>query len=343
MLVPKIAIVGPRRARQGLGPFVARAFKTAGAEVSCFLCSRKSSLKAASSELVVIADVHARGYSNLESMLKTEDLDAVAILSPRQTHQSFLEAALKSRLHTFCEKPLVWGGDKPSAVAVDLVKKFERQNLLLMENSQWPETLRGFLDLHPKAMKSQPRDFTMRLSPASEGLEMIVDSLSHPISLLQAWTSFFEPFEQNCRVERPTFKRYNTAGVMGISVSFQFRRGAIRVSARVDLVRQIEQPRVANYSLNGFMAERLVDMSDYSMFLSDSDRRVALVDPLTLRVARFVSELRLKLGGRPRPALDEKELPQATGAGELGSRMAMLEKLTNTFVDYNSRSDFALD
>jgi hypothetical protein len=212
-----------------------------------------------------------------------------------------------------------------------------------MENSQWPETLRGFKELHPQALESQPRDFTMRLSPASDGLEMLVDSLSHPLSLLQAWTSFFEPLENNCRVERPIFKRYNTPGVMGISVSFQFRRGAIRVSSQVDLVRQIEQPRIASYSLNGFMAERLVDMRDYSMFLSDSNRRVALADPLALRVARFVSELRLKLGGKSFSEPGEKELPQATEAHELGSRMVMLEKLTESFVDYNSRSDFALD
>lgn len=343
MLVPKIAIIGPRRLRQGLGPFVARALKGAGAEISCFLCSKESNVKAASDELTEIADVVARGYFNFGSMLEAEDLHALAILSPKETHQYFLEGALRNRLHVFCEKPLVWGESNPSVDATVLIEEFGRQNLLLMENSQWPETLKGFLELHPEALDCRPREFSMRLSPRSEGLEMIVDSLSHPLSLLQAWTAYFDPAEQDCRVESPTFKRYNLSGVMGISVSFQFVRGSAAVSASVDLVQQVEQPRIASYSLNGFVAERLVDMSDYSMFFSDRGRRIALEDPLTLRAARFARELQLRIESTTVLNDDETELPQATEARELKSRMVMLEELVEAFVDYNSHRKYAVD
>ena len=40
MRPPRVGIIGARRRRQGLGPFVARDLRAAGAEIPCFLATR---------------------------------------------------------------------------------------------------------------------------------------------------------------------------------------------------------------------------------------------------------------------------------------------------------------
>ena len=51
MRKPRVAIVGPRRERQGLGPFVARDLVRAGADIPCFLATSAATRDAARAEL----------------------------------------------------------------------------------------------------------------------------------------------------------------------------------------------------------------------------------------------------------------------------------------------------
>ncbi len=93
----RIAIVGARRVRQGLGPFVARFLTGRGAEVCAYLGTSPASVAAAGDDLARIAGVTAaRGYTELDALLAGESLDALVVLSPTETHGADLDAALEA-------------------------------------------------------------------------------------------------------------------------------------------------------------------------------------------------------------------------------------------------------
>ena len=328
MNVPRVGLIGPRRLRQGLGPFVARELTAAGAVVPAFLCSKPDSVEPADAELRSHG-VGARGFHAVEPFLAESRLDAVAILSPPETHARFLDAAAGAGLHALCEKPLVWGGPSPTAAARACVASFERRGLLLVENCQWPDTLADFSALHPGVLDEAPERFSMRLSPSGNGESMLVDSLSHPLSLLQAWVPIGESTQEDW-VEKATFQLYTEDNEPAIAANFDFLRGDARVVCRVDLVRQREQPRRAGYALNGRRAERLVEMADYSMFFRDGERRVAMADPLATRMKLFVSWLRRQMGGLP-PVSEPHMSQRVTTPLELVARVQMLEDLVGAF------------
>jgi hypothetical protein len=106
---PRIGIVGAGRRRQGLGPFVARDLIAAGAEIPGFVVTRAESRDAVIRAWSTDLGIAPRGHLELASLLGEERLDALAILSPAETHERHLEAALEAGLHVLCEKPLLWG------------------------------------------------------------------------------------------------------------------------------------------------------------------------------------------------------------------------------------------
>ncbi|NNL84060.1 MAG: Gfo/Idh/MocA family oxidoreductase [Myxococcales bacterium] len=335
MSAPRVALIGPRRLRQGLGPFVARELVAAGAAVTAFVCSRPESVPPAREALRALG-VESRGFHRLEDLLDSVEVDAVAILSPPETHAAYLEAAATAGLHALCEKPLVWGGSSPGQQARRCVEAFRVRGLLLVENCQWPDTLASFEELHPGALGERPEQFSMRLSPSGEGESMLVDSLSHPLSLLQAWLPVLSGEDTNDdRVENASLLEFEESGAPAIEIRFDFLRGALRVPSRVQLVRQQSQPRRAGYALNARRAERVVEMSDYSMFFRDGERRVAMADPLATRMECFVDllrgcELRGQTSGPP-PAPKSRTSRRVTTADELVARVQMLEALVAAY------------
>ena len=80
------------------------------------------------------------------------------ILSPPETHERYLRAALDARLHVLCEKPLIWGGTDFARRGRELVDGFRARGLLLEENCQWPQVLDAFRALHPGWDGGPPRE-----------------------------------------------------------------------------------------------------------------------------------------------------------------------------------------
>lgn len=64
-------------------------------------------------------------YSDYKQMLKKEDLDAVFISSPHSMHYEQVSAALRSKLHVLCEKPLTISSRHTKALMA-LAKKQRR-------------------------------------------------------------------------------------------------------------------------------------------------------------------------------------------------------------------------
>ena len=263
-------IVGARRRRQGLGPFIARFLRELGAEV--------------------VAELGRE--DDFDATVASTRPDAVVIATPVGNHAVYLLEALAARLSVLCEKPLVWGAEFPDRDARGLVVNFARERLLLRENVQWPCTLAAFAELHPGVLGRRPRRFEMTLAPLTLGERGLVDSLPHPISLVQALDDFGEALP-----ERIVFDRRSDRLVIG------FRLAEIEVE--VTLVRTDETPRPAAYAVDGHRAVRRVEPSDYSIVFRDGDRRVPVSDPLRDRLAAFLEELGgIAAGQDPSPDFD---------------------------------------
>jgi Oxidoreductase family, NAD-binding Rossmann fold len=289
----KLALIGARRVRQGLGPFVARFLAEEGARVTAFLGTSADSVEAGGRELRQQAGIDAVGYTDLERMLAGEDLDALVILSPAETHGRYLRAALEAGLHVLCEKPLLFGGEHTADQVAELASAFRTRGLLLAENCQWPHVLPAFRALHGDPGPIQ--DFAMGLTPDSAGARMIADALPHPLSVAQALLP-----STDARLEDLRFSnRDPQAQHLTIGARYATPDGGFRFE--VQLIRGASLPREASLTINGRVARRRVRLEDYALFLVDGSREVGLNDPLRALLRQFLANLSATLAGAAPP------------------------------------------
>jgi predicted dehydrogenase len=312
---PRVGIVGARRVRQGLGPFVARDLVNLGAKVEAFVTTNADSREAALEELASSCGISARGYLTLDEMLVNERLDALVILSPSNSHRAYLDAALAADLPVLCEKPLVWGDEDIAGETRRIVTAFASKGLLLWENCQWPYTLPAYERLFPGSLDRPPSRFWMSMQPASAGLQALADSLPHPLSLLQTLIP-----GDDARLEDIRFtSEVQEAGITNLD--FRYCTLDWSTQVRVRLVPSAVSPRAAAYALDGRRADRRVGGDDYRLFLVDEGgHEVALDDPLTQLVAGFVAAL---IGSGPR-----EQRPGIT------KRMELLGQLVHSYRDW---------
>lgn len=291
---PRIALIGARRVRQGLGPFVAQQLAEVGADpVACLGTSESSALEAAEAirrgsglELLASADP--------VELIEDSQPDALAILCPPEAHGRYLEFALEKGLHVLCEKPLSWSDD-PQTDAGDAqgwVQRFRDSRLLLEENCQWPEVLPGVAALAPDRMAVAQR-FSMGLEPAVPGMRMLGDALPHPLSLLQRLAPGPAVLgDIRCRWG---------PGATTLDLRFQWRGSARTLDAHVELRCTDRTPRRAWIGLDDVRFDRFVRASDYALFLNSGERSQRLEDPLTRHLASFVRHLLAVQGGAQPP------------------------------------------
>ena len=311
---PAIAVVGAGRRRQGLGPFVARHLVAAGAEIPGFVVTSATSAAAVAREWASDLGIESHGYLDLASLLRCERVDALAILSPAETHAPYLEAALEAGLHVLCEKPFVWGLPQLGATARRLALAFESRGLLLWENCLWPYLLPAFGELHPGVLSQTPRRLAIRLQPASRGAQMLGDSVPHALSLAQALL----PGGPG-RIEDLRF----AAGAIdaeALDLAFTYGFGERSLGVEVELRRSERHPREAALEIDGRRAQRLVSADGYRLSFACDGRTVPLPDPLMRLVADFVRAL-------PAPG----ERATASRSREIAERMELLEQIVTGF------------
>lgn len=282
---PKVGLIGARRGRQGLGPHLARQLEGHGADVAVFLGTSEATVAEAAEQLAA-QGVTARGTTDLDDLLAEPDLAALVIASPVGHHAAYLERGLDAGLHVLCEKPLLAPSERAFVRVHEFEQAFERAGLALFENCQWPLVLPAFDALHAGVRSPTPRSFSMHLGPTSRGREMLVDALSHPLSLVQALVPDAGRF--------PRALEFSTldpdAGTLRASFVLPYPGGDLRVD--VTLTCTPEQPRPAGFAVDGVSAERRVRMDDYALFLEAGGRRVPLPDPMDALVGRFVEAIR---------------------------------------------------
>ncbi len=326
---PRIGIVGAGRRRQGLGPFVARDLAAAGAEIPGFVVTSSASRDAVTRAWAGDLGIQARGHLDLSALLRAERLDALAILSPAETHERYLAAALEAGLHVLCEKPFVWGRPELGSTARRLVLGFETRGLLLWENCQWPYTLPAFERLHPGALAQPPRRLAVRLQPGSLGAQMLGDAVPHALSLIQALLP-----EGTGQIERLRFKGGRPAS-QRLALEFRYRANDRELEVEIELLRSDRRPRQACLEIDGRRAERLVAADGYQLSFAGDGRTVPLPDPLTLLVADFVRALPLASEARseakPSGVHKAGERAAASRGREIAERMELLERIVTAF------------
>jgi len=312
---PRVGIIGARRVRQGLGPFVVRDLVAAGVEVPCFAVTSQPSIQPALAEIQRHAAVSPRGYPSVESMLDREELDAVAILSPAESHEDYLRLAARRGLSALCEKPLVWGRNGLAERAAERVAAFADRGLLLYENCQWPFALPAFERLHPGSLAAPPRSFRMELQPASLEYAALGDTLSHPLSVLQALLPGDAPSVDAFAADRPP------RGAGPLTIRFRYRSGANSCAVEIVLRPDATLPRHAAIEIDGRLATRVVAPETYQLSFAASQRIVPMDDPLTALVADFAAHLR-----------NPDEVDRISRAHDIEQRMRLLAELAGAYL-----------
>ncbi len=286
----RLGIVGPRRVRQGLGPYFALHAESLGAILVGTASSSPQSARAAAKELKARLGHPISAHVGAESLCASEALDALIIASPQKFHEEALHAALSRSIPCLVEKPLLWEGPGTAARVAALTKAFQNKAVPLWVHCQWPETLPAYYQLFPGRSETLPqREFRMRLSPTSFGLGMLPDSLPHLLSLCQALLP-----GETCHVSEP---KLSFEGEGALKLSFHFHGSSASWPCLFELRPVPDPPRPAGYGWDGDFATREIELPAYKQYFSSGKKRVFVPDPLlSLLKAFFDSIQKPKLG-----------------------------------------------
>jgi predicted dehydrogenase len=279
-----VLILGARRRKQGLGEFLAQYFHEHGAEVCGIVGTSSSSVEDTARYLKQQYGISTQGYTDLKFALEQANPTVVVIASPTGVHRQHLETVATFGISCLCEKPLFWEEGKTCELdeVESLVERFCGEGQLLQLVTQWPETLNEYYSLYPEVKHQPVERFQMLLGPASSGINMVIDSLPHVLSMVHCLTGIGE-------VQNP---RAATKNPEHLTVSFDYRYATGCLEVAVDLIQTPESPRPAGYAINGHAVRRSIQLPEYQMmFTGESGKEVAVADPLKKRVRNYLADL----------------------------------------------------
>ncbi|MBN2298970.1 MAG: Gfo/Idh/MocA family oxidoreductase [Deltaproteobacteria bacterium] len=273
-----IGLIGARRTSNGIGEYIGKYFHASGATILSVLGTTTESSMLAADNLKKYG-INARAYTDLSSMIHEEDIDAVAIASPTQTHLSYIRECIDAGVHVFCEKPFISPDVEDTEVVMDeIFTQAGSSGITIAMNSQWCFSLPFYENLCGSAAGEGSTEFTMRLSPVCTGAGMIPDSIPHALSML--YTVLGSGSIRDLNIE-------TGKGVMDISFTYAGRSS--KCLTRVFMVTQKVQPRPFSFGFGGRIVERTIDMDAYRIGFSYGNRVIDIPDPLELSVREFIS------------------------------------------------------
>ncbi len=280
----RVLVVGARRARQGIGAFVARSFIAEGAELCAVVGSSTATAEAARDDLAERGASTCRAYTDLELALASEGPDIACVCSPYALHREHLRAVANSTAHCLCEKPLWWSESADRAAETSrLVDRFVERGRYLGLVNQWPYTLPDFYRLYPHLQGRPVRSFGMHMGPISSGREMILDSAPHPLSVVQRLVGYG-------RVSHPRVKYFNDEG-RELCLYFEYRHGKGTTEVTCRFTTTENAPRPASYSINGSRVVRRIELPQYDVSFEAEKRKVRIEDPLRRLVRDFLHQV----------------------------------------------------
>jgi hypothetical protein len=282
--VHRVLILGARRRKQGLGEFIAQYFHELGAEICGIVVTSSSSVEDTARHLQQQYGISTQGYTDLQSAIEQSSPTVVVIATPTGLHHSHLKTIAASGVSCLCEKPMFWDDDQsvdPNEVE-RLVDQFCGPGQLLQLVTQWPETLDEYYSLYPEVQGQPVERFEMLLGPSSSGINMVIDSLPHVLSMVHWLTGIGE-------IQNP---RSVTKNPEHLTVLFEYRHKTGCLEVVVDLVQTPESPRPAGYAINGHAVRRSIQLPEYQMmFTCESGKQVMVADPLKKRVRNYLVDL----------------------------------------------------
>lgn len=288
----RFGILGAGRSRRGLGPYHARHAEAAGGQLVAIAGRNLHRTKDTARDLEQGLGHPVLACEGVAALL-AQDLDALIIAAPPEAHLAALQATLAARVPVLCEKPLVTPEEHGHVPG--LMQEFRDRSLLVMEICQWPQLLSGLPRLHPEQDFRRPQDVKMRLSPSPLGRAMVVDSLSHFLSVLQA----LAPIDRDTRITALEFRgRGGTED--GFDVSLELAGEDVNLRGELFLRQCPEQPRPAWIQVDGARIERQIQLPDYQISLVAGDRMLSVDDPLAALVYGFVQCVREAASDRVR-------------------------------------------
>jgi hypothetical protein len=308
----RIGIVGAGRTRQGLGPFLARAFVAAGCRVTGVAGRDAAGAERAAGELAAALGAPVTAFADAASLART--VDALVVAAPVPAHLAGLEAALAAGVPCLCEKPLVGAAETDAGLAC--VAAFRDRGILLVENCQWPEIVVQLAPLRSAAAAASPvRRLAMGLGPGWPGRTMVEDSLSHVLSVLQALV----PVPETATVAGV---RQDDAGPAATRNVVRFTVGAATgpVAVELHLEHCPEPPRPAWISIDGARFDRRIGEGYVQSFVAGNGRAIQVQDPLHRLVYGFVQSI-------DRADLERRSIEAAAVSTRLRLYRAVLDAL----------------
>lgn len=280
----KVAIIGAARRRQGTGPFIARNFVQHGHHIAGIVGTSQETALEAQANLQKNYAIDTQAYTSLDQLTDKHAIDIVVIASPPNTHFEYLEKALQSACHIFCEKPFWWPQQALSQEEYmnkidQIIHAAHSKQCYIHLNTQWPYTLKDFISLYPNALENnQIKQFAMHLSPQSIGPDMLVDAASHGLSMLYQLVG-------NGDIINIKVKHGDTSTV--INFDYQHKNGLTQTS--LGFTQSNEMPKPARYQINGYTVNRLIALPEYQIQLQSDQQTIAIHDPLDKSIEDFLA------------------------------------------------------
>lgn len=280
-----IGIVGAGRTRFGLGPVLARCAERAGLRVAGVAGRSPERAQANAEDLAKSLGHAVVAHPSVEAMCAAP-IEALFVASPAEHHRRALAIAASRALPVLCEKPLVHEADLLAGAS--LVARFAAGGTPLMENCQWTHVVHALLALAPSAA---PERVELCLAPPRAGREMIANSLSHLISVIQvvmpidaATTVHDVRLEPAVLDGRATVLHFTVAGVR-------------RVEAALHVALRREPTASPWIAFDGERLERRIDARFDAVFTGPRGS-VTVPEPIQALVGAFAALVRARDAAR---------------------------------------------
>ena len=278
----KVALIGSRRKRSGIGQYIAHYFHQNGASVTAVLGTTEKSASIAAAELEHYG-IDATPYTDFTTMAENTVFDTVVIASPTSTHYAYLIQSLKAGAHIFCEKPFVFSEENDiEKMLKGIFSHADAENLTVGMNSQWPFSLPFYEELCGSIDPGKIDRFFIRLSPICTGREMILESVPHALSILYCICG--SGTLGNIAVEHPHEEH--------LTIHADYRTQNTRLTVEIELIRNEFPPRELAFGFNDMLVRRTLHLDTYDIFFNYANRTRKIVDPLDLSVQDFMASVR---------------------------------------------------
>ncbi len=265
----RVAILGA----SGIGKFHAREFCNAGCEIAAILGSTEQTATQTAKMLSENFGIKTKPYHEIDTLLQSEDLDAVSICTPAKLHAHQVKKSLDADLHVFCEKPFVLDSQFQNyQTAQELITLAEKEHKVLTVNTQWP-SVTSYLDKYVDLKNIEQFSIGMETVKYS-GADLLSECLPHLNSMLIRLLP-------NHEAQNISFSSRNEED---IKINFSYS------SCKVEFIVKCKREGPTNFyfSINNNLFTRKIGQG-YQQQLEHDGATFDIIDPFKTSITKFIS------------------------------------------------------